>query len=169
MPDGWIIDEQGEPLTDPAQTLAALEQGRAALLPLGGAGELLGGHKGYGLGVIVEILSAALCEGKFMTDLLGYAEDGSRQPFMLGHFFLAIDIEHFVPLEASKRITGQIMRNLQNAQRASGQDRIYVAGEKEYEKERQVRERGVPVNRALRLELQRMRDALGISGYESHF
>jgi LDH2 family malate/lactate/ureidoglycolate dehydrogenase len=169
MPDGWIIDEQGEPLTDPAQTLAALEQGRAALLPLGGAGELLGGHKGYSLGVMVEILSAALSEGKFMKDLLGYAEDGSRRPFMLGHFFLAIDIEHFVPLEVSKRITGQIMRNLQNAQRASGQDRIYVAGEKEYEKERQVREQGVPVNRALRLELQTMRDALGISGYESYF
>jgi LDH2 family malate/lactate/ureidoglycolate dehydrogenase len=72
-------------------------------------------------------------------------------------------------LEVSKRITGQIMRNLQNAQRAAGQDQIYVAGEKEFDKEQQVREQGVPVNRALSQELQTMRDALGISGYESHF
>jgi L-2-hydroxycarboxylate dehydrogenase (NAD+) len=169
VPEGWIIDDQGEPLTDPGQILAALEQGRAALLPLGGAGEPLGGHKGYSLGVIVEILSAALSEGKFMKDLLGFAEDGSRRPFMLGHFFLAIDIEHFIPLEVSRRITGQIMRNLQNAQKAAGQERIYVAGEKESETERQIREQGVPVNRRLRQELQTMREELGIEGYEAHF
>ncbi len=47
-----------------------------------------------------------------MKDLLGFAPDGSRRPYMLGHFFLAIDIEHFVPLDTSRRITGQIMRAL---------------------------------------------------------
>jgi LDH2 family malate/lactate/ureidoglycolate dehydrogenase len=104
-----------------------------------------------------------------MKDLRGFAEDGSRRPFMVGHFFLAIDIEHFVPLELSKQITGGIMRNLQNARKAAGQERIYVAGEKEYEKEKIVRERGVPVNRNLRRELQTMRDALDIEGYEAYF
>jgi LDH2 family malate/lactate/ureidoglycolate dehydrogenase len=88
---------------------------------------------------------------------------------MLGHFFLAIDIERFVPLEVSKRITGQIMRDLQNARRVPGQERIYVAGEKEYEKEAVIRKQGVPVNRNLRRELQLMRDELGIVGYEAHF
>ena len=104
-----------------------------------------------------------------MKDLLGFAEDGSRRPFMLGHFFLAIDIEHFVPLEVSKQITGQIMRDLQNARRAPGQEHIYVAGEKEHEKEALIRERGVPVNRNLRHELQTMRDELNISGYGGVF
>ena len=104
-----------------------------------------------------------------MKDLLGFAEDGSRRPFMVGHFFLAIDIEHFVPLELSKQITGGIMRNLQSARKAPGQDRIYVAGEKEYEREKIVREQGVLVNRNLRQELQTMRDALAIPGYEAHF
>jgi L-2-hydroxycarboxylate dehydrogenase (NAD+) len=169
VPEGWVVDDRGEPLTEPGQILAAFDQAKAALLPLGGAGESLAGYKGYSLATIVEILSASLSGGAFMKDLLGFAEDGSRRPFMVGHFFLAIDIEHFVPLEVSKLITGGIMRNLQNARRAPGQDRIYVAGEKEYEREEIVREQGVPVNRNLCQELQTMRDELDISGYEAYF
>jgi len=169
VPTGWVIDNQGQALTDPDLILEDLGKARAALLPLGGAGELLAGYKGYSLATIVEILSASLSGGKFMKDLMGFAGDGSKQPFMLGHFFLAIDIEHFIPLALSKQITGQIMRNLQGAQRIPGQERIYVAGEKEYEKEALVREQGIPVNRNLRQELQTMRDELGISGFEDYF
>jgi len=169
VPAGWVIDAQGNPMTDPVKILKDFGTATAALLPLGGAGEELAGYKGYSLGTMVEILSASLCGGVFMKDLLGFAPDGSRRPYMLGHFFLAIDIEHFIPLEVSRRITGQIMRTLQNARKAPGAERIYVAGEKEYEKEKQIRERGVPVNPNLRRELQIMRDELGISGYEAYF
>ena len=110
MPEGWVIDAEGQPLTDPDQILDDLGQATAALLPLGGAGELLAGYKGYDLATMVEILSASLSGGVFMKDLLGFAADGSRRPYMLGHFFLAIDIEHFFPLDVSQHITGQIMR-----------------------------------------------------------
>jgi len=168
-PEGWVIDAEGNPLTDPDQALEDFGKAEAALLPLGGAGELLAGYKGYDLAAMVEILSASLCGGVFMKDLLGFAEDGSRRPYMLGHFFLAIDIEHFIPLEVSRRITGQIMRTLQNARKAPGETRIYVAGEKEYEKEKLIREQGVPVNSNLRRELQTMRDELRIAGYEAYF
>ena len=88
---------------------------------------------------------------------------------MLGHFFLAIDVEHFIPLELSRRITGQIMRVLQASRQAPGQDRIYVAGEKEHEKEAIIRRQGVPVNKNLRRELQIMREELNIPGYEAYF
>jgi L-2-hydroxycarboxylate dehydrogenase (NAD+) len=169
VPEGWVIDAQGSPITDPDQILQDLGEATAALLPLGGAGEILAGYKGYDLATMVEILSASLCGGMFMKDLLGLAEDGSRRPYMLGHFFLAIDIGHFVPLDVSRRITGQIMRALQNSRQAPGQDRIFIAGEKEYDMEKIVRERGIPVNRNLRRELQIMRGELNISGYEDHF
>jgi len=169
VPSGWVIDERGEPMTDPEEILEALGTATAALLPLGGAGEELAGYKGYSLGAMVEILSASLCGGMFMKDLLGFASDGSRRPYMLGHFFLAIDIEHFIPLAVSRRITGDIMRALQNARKAPGADRIYVAGEKEYEREKVIREQGIPVNPNLRRELQVMRDELNISGYEDYF
>jgi LDH2 family malate/lactate/ureidoglycolate dehydrogenase len=169
VPEGWVIDSEGQAMTDAPQILGGLDKAVAALLPLGGAGEELAGHKGYSLATMVEILSASLSEGMIMKDLLGFAADGSRRPYMLGHFFLAINIEHFIPLEASRRITGQIMRTLQASRKEPGQERIYVAGEKEHEAEMLVRERGVPVNRNLRRELQVMRDELGISGYEAHW
>ncbi len=169
VPEGWVIDAAGKPMTDPVRILADLGKAQAALLPLGGAGEQFAGYKGYSLGVVVEILSASLSGGAFMKDLLGFAEDGSRRPYMLGHFFLAVDIEHFIPLEVSRRITGQIMRDLQNSRKEPGQERIYVAGEKEWEVEEVVRERGVPVNPNLERELQTMRDELGIEGYEGWF
>jgi LDH2 family malate/lactate/ureidoglycolate dehydrogenase len=178
VPDGWVIDGRGDPATDPEQILKdmgklapALRAGEAtaALLPLGGAGELLAGYKGYDLATLVEILSASLCAGMFMKDLLGFTEDGSRRPYMLGHFFLAINIEHFIPLDVSRRITGEIIRMLQNARKAPGQNRIYVAGEKEYEAEQRIRAQGIPINRNLRRELQLMRDELAISGYDDFF
>jgi len=169
VPEGWVVDDQGRPLTDAGQILRDLDKAKAALLPLGGAGELFAGYKGYDLATIVEILSASLCGGAFMKDLLGFAPDGSRRPYMLGHFFLAIDIEHFIPPELSKQITGGIMRGLQGSHKALGQERIYVAGEKEHEMEQTVRERGIPVNQSLRRELQTMRDELGIGGYEAYF
>jgi L-2-hydroxycarboxylate dehydrogenase (NAD+) len=169
VPEGLVIDAGGRPMTDPDRILDDLGSAMAAFLPLGGAGETLAGYKGYDLATMVEILSASLCEGMFMKDLLGSAPDGSRRPYMLGHFFLVIDIEHFVPLEVSRRITGQIMRALQAARKAPGQERIYVAGEKEHEMEALVREQGIPVNENLRRELAVMRDELGIIGYGEFF
>jgi len=164
-----VIDAEGNSLTDPAAILKDLGQATAALLPLGGAGETFAGYKGYGLATMVEILSASLAGGKYMKDLLGFAEDGSRRPYTIGHFFLAIDVEHFIPLEIFCRITGEIMRALQDARKAPGQERIYVAGEKEYEMAKIRQEQGVPVNPNLRVELQTMRDELGIEGYEAYF
>jgi LDH2 family malate/lactate/ureidoglycolate dehydrogenase len=166
---GWVTDDQGNPMSDPDKILADLGKATAALLPLGGAGEDFAGYKGYDLATVVEILSASLSGGMYMKDLLGFEEDGSRRPYMLGHFFLAIDIEHFIPLELSKGITGGIMRALQAARKAPGEDRIYVAGEKEHDMLAVVRERGVPVNANLRQELQTVRDELGMEGYEGNF
>ncbi len=168
-PEGWAIGADGRPATDPHALLGHFDQGLAALLPLGGAGEGLGGYKGYGLATVVEILSASLQAGAFQKDLLGVAPDGSRRPYMLGHFFLALDVAHFIPVEESRRITGQIMRNLQASRKAAGAERIYVAGEKEYELEQERRRTGIPLNANLQKELRIVRDELGIAGYAEYF
>jgi len=169
VPEGWVIDADGNPMTDAPTILQNFNDATAALLPLGGAGEAMAGYKGYGLAVMVEILSAALSGGAFMKDILGFNEDGSLRPFMVGHFFLAIDVEHLLPLDVFRSITGGIMRDLQNARKAPGQERIYVAGEKEYLKIQERTQKGIPINPNLRLELQTMRDELGIEGYEEYF
>jgi LDH2 family malate/lactate/ureidoglycolate dehydrogenase len=69
----------------------------------------------------------------------------------------------------SSTLSRHITRVLQNAHKAPGETRIYVAGEKECEREKQIREQGIPVNLNLRQELQIMRDEMGIPGYEAYF
>ncbi len=166
VPEGWMIDSEGHPATDAGKILRELDRGNAAFLPLGGQGEGLGGHKGYGLATMVEILSASLAGGAFLHDLLGVDADGRRRPHMLGHFFLAMDVAHFVPLEGSRRTSGEILRQLQASRKEPGQSRIFVAGEKEYENVKRVRRDGVPINANLRRELQAVRDELHLAGYE---
>jgi L-2-hydroxycarboxylate dehydrogenase (NAD+) len=167
LPEGWAIDQEGNSITDPVEVLQGLDQATAALLPLGGAGEQYAGYKGYDLAAAVEILSASLSGGQFLKGLLGLAEDGRRRPYGIGHFFLAIDIEHFLPLELSKAITGAILRQLQQSRKAPGQQRIYVAGEKEYEMEQQRRNEGIPINPLLMEELRFLSRQLNIEGYQS--
>jgi LDH2 family malate/lactate/ureidoglycolate dehydrogenase len=165
-PEGWAIDQKGKPYTDTKQLLKDLVARTAALLPLGGAGETFGGHKGYGYGTLVEILSASLQGGSYMKDLLGFDEQGNKVPYKLGHFFLAINIENFIDIETCKRITGEIMRGLQNAQKMPGHDRIYVAGEKEYEMEKIRLKEGIPANPNLQKNLRIMQEELGLTGYD---
>ncbi|MDP7079531.1 MAG: Ldh family oxidoreductase [Candidatus Undinarchaeales archaeon] len=169
LPDGTIVDPRGECLTDPDIILSEMVKGNAAALAIGGAGEEHGGHKGYGLAAMVEVLSASFCNGVFLKDLSGFAEDGSPAHFRLGHFFLAIDVEHFLPLEEFERTTGAIMRALQCSRKAPGQDRIYVAGEKERENEQRIRQEGIPANSNLLKDLATVRDELGIKGYDEYF
>ena len=169
MPEGWVINEKNESMTDPDKTLVDMTKGTASLLPLGGEGELLGGHKGYGLATMVEVLSASLQSGAFLLGLTGIGKDGEPQPFKVGHFFMALNIEAFTPLEEFKKTTGQIMRELRNSTRAPGHDRIYTAGEKEYEYEKVVREKGVPVVPLLQKEIKFLQKELGLTQYQFPF
>ena len=169
VPAGWIIDKDNKTLTDANEILAGLSRGTAALLPLGGEGEVLGGHKGYGLGTMVEILSAALQTGSFLCGLTGLSADGKPQPFKVGHFCMAINIEAFTALEDFKSTTGQILRELRSSCKAPGQARIYTAGEKEYEYEKMVRARGVPVVASLQKDLTFLKKELGLAQYQFPF
>jgi len=169
VPAGWVIDDQGRDMTDPDAILEGLTNETASMLPLGGAGEAMAGYKGYGLAVMVEILSAALSGGPFMHGLSGLNEDGSPVPHRLGHCFLAIDVTHYVPLDVFKGIVGTMTRELQASKKVQGAERIYVAGEKEYERELVVRAKGVPVNANLRKTLVFLRDKLSVPGYEAYF
>jgi LDH2 family malate/lactate/ureidoglycolate dehydrogenase len=166
---GWIIDQQANYMTDPNDILAEIPKGNASLLPLGGKGEDMGGHKGYGLGTMVEILSASLQQGAFLYGLTGIGEGGKPAPFRIGHFFMAINVENFCPLEDFKKTTGQIMRDLRASTKAPGQARIYTAGEKEYENEKRVRKEGVAVNPNLQKELKFLQKELNLTQYDFPF
>jgi L-2-hydroxycarboxylate dehydrogenase (NAD+) len=168
-PEGWVIDQTGRTLVDPHECLEGFGQETAALLPLGGNGETLGGHKGYGLATMVEIFSSALQTGSFLYGLTGIDEQGNRQPNRLGHFFMAINIESFTRLDDFKQTTGSILRELRAATKQPGCERIFTAGEKEYENERRVRQEGVQIVPSLLGDICLMIKVLGLTGYEGIF
>lgn len=162
-PLGWAIDREGKPVTDTKQLLKDLVSMQAAMLPIGGTDEETGSHKGYSLSVMVEILSAALQNGAYLQGLHGYDDQGNKIPYKLGHFFLAINIDFFTEIADFKKITGDIMRTLQNSTLAPNKDRIWVAGEKEYYKEIEVRKEGVEITPALLKNIKLMKQELGIN------
>ena len=148
IPEGWVIKDDGTPATDSASLIEEMNKGRAALLPLGGKGELMGGHKGYGLATMVEILSSAFQEGAFLSELHDHDELGNPHPSRIGHFFLAINIASFLPVEKFQFTTGSILRELRAYKRPMGCDsgnRIYTAGEKAYENSNKAMREGIRI------------------------
>ena len=168
-PAGQVIGRNGEALTDSVEILDDLNTGKAALAPLGGIGEDLAGYKGYGYATVVEILSAALQQGNFLRALSGIGPNKEKIPFHLGHFFIAIDTEAFMGLEAFKKAAGDILRDLRNSEKAPGAERIYTAGEKEYLVWQKRKDSGVPINDAVQKELIAVRDELGLTQYKFPF
>lgn len=162
---GTIIGLDGEPIEgDAGVALKKIRQGEAALTALGGIGESLGGYKGYGFAMVVELLSAALQDGNYGKALDGKDENGKIMPYHLGHFFIAIDTEHFLGEELTRKKAGEIIRTVRASKKAPGCERIYTAGEKEYEIWKQRENSGVPINEAVQKEINEVRDKLGL-GY----
>ncbi|WP_426351188.1 Ldh family oxidoreductase [Alloiococcus sp. CFN-8] len=161
-PAGMVIGRDGSAMTDSEAILKDLTTGNAALAPLGGIGEELAGYKGYGYATVVEILSAALQSGNYLRMLTGINEKGEKVPYHLGHFFIAIDTEAFMGLDAFKKTAGDILRELRGSEKAPGEERIYTAGEKEYLVWQERKDKGVPVGEAVQKEFIAVRDALGL-------
>lgn len=168
LPDGVIITSEGKTETDPGKVLEDLGKGKAALLPLGGKGEETSGYKGYGYATLVEILSAALSGGIYLKDTIGITENGQKR-LKVSHFFLAINIESFLPLESFKKSAGNIMRGLRHAKKEPDKDRIYTAGEKEYYAELERKKTGIPINKNLQQDIRIMRDELKLNQYQFPF
>jgi LDH2 family malate/lactate/ureidoglycolate dehydrogenase len=135
IPHGWALDKDGNPTTDPQAGM----EGRT-LLPLGGTREL-GGHKGYGLALMVEILCGVLSGAAFG---LAFVEQGLEVPMNLGR---AISLEAFSQVERFKDSMDDMLAALKASSPAQGQERVYTAGELEYLCERERRQTGIPLNR----------------------
>lgn len=168
IPEGWVIDQNGNQGTDSKEILKDLIEGKSALTPLGGIGEETAGYKGYGYAAVVEILSAALQSGNYLKMLSGIV-DGKQCPYHLGHFFMAVDISAFTPLDEFKKTTGDILRTLRQSKKIPGQDRIYTAGEKEYLAYQVRKDKGVPVNEKTLEEMKIMCNELAMEGYDDLF
>ncbi len=161
-PAGLVVTKDGGTMTDSGQILKDMRKGDCALLSIGGLGEATGGYKGYGFTTIVEILSAALAGGPFMKALSGKDEEGNNRMYRLGHFFFVINPEFFMGLDTCRTTTGEILRGLRASEKAPGEDRIYTAGEKEWDAWCERKDKGVPVNESVQNDLITIRDRFGL-------
>lgn len=168
LPEGWVIGNDGQSKTDSAEVLKMLTDGTAALLPLGGIGEELGGYKGYGYATFIEIMSAALQSGSFLKMLSGI-ENGKKVPHKLGHFFIAINIEAFTEVDEFKKITGSILRELRNSKKMPGENKIFTAGEKEWLVSKERLKEGIPVNEELQKEIKLLQAEYKLDKYKFDF
>lgn len=127
LPEGYATDETGMVCTDPTKVLHNMrKQIGGGLLPLGGEGEQYGGHKGYGLGLMVELLTGGLSLGRFSPDT--YKNTGD-----MAHFFMCIRLDLFGNEKDIENHIKGFLDVLRNSKKKDGEDRIYIHGEKAFE------------------------------------
>ena len=147
IPPGWATDEDGKSTDNPSQVLTNLYRGlgEGGIFPLGGEGELHGGHKGYGLATMVEILCGVMSGSNILRDV-AFTEDGKAKHPRVGHFFMALDPSFFIDIESYKTRMDDMINRMKNAEKADGQSRIFVHGEKEFEEHDRRAKNGIPID-----------------------
>ena len=152
LPEGWIVDGDGLPTTDPGN------------YPLAGALLPMAGHKGYGLGLMVEILSGVLGGGAFGRDVRSWVF-GDALPVNQSHTFIAINVSVFEPIKEFKQRTDALIRQIKDAPKANGSDRIWLPGEKEWEYREDALANGIALPQDVRASLQGLAEDLGMRAF----
>jgi L-2-hydroxycarboxylate dehydrogenase (NAD+) len=147
VPKGWIIDRNGDMSSDPNDMING-----GALLPLGSEREL-GGHKGYCLSSMVDILCCVLSGanwGPFAPPFALRQEIPSRSVGKgIGHFFGAMEIDGFMDVEAFKKMIDEWIHVFRNTKPAPGVAAVLIPGDPEHEEEETRSKNGVPVIQAV--------------------
>lgn len=130
IPDGWAFDRDGRPTTDPAEAL------KGTLMPIGGP-------KGYGLALIIDVLAGILSGSRCGPEIRSFHQ--LEGPTGVGVFTLAVEIERFMPLEQFTTLFQHYLASIRGSRKAKDVVRIYLPGEIEYEKEQQSLKEGIEV------------------------
>ena len=159
IPEGWAIDRDGVPTTEPNEMADG-----GAMLPLGSTREQ-GGHKGYCLGAMIDLLSGVLSGanwGPFAPVFTTEFEAPPRRVGVgLGHLFGAMRIDAFVDPDEFKRQVDDWIRTFRQTRPAPGTDGPIIPGDPEREAESVRRESGIPLVAAV---VEDLREVAEISG-----
>lgn len=148
IPPGWAMDAEGHPTTDPQTAIDGLP------MPLGG-------YKGSGLAVMVEILCAVLSGGAMLTDVGGIRI--KSKAMRASHLFLAIDVARFMPFDEFVARMKWVRDTLKSSPPAVGFEEVLVAGEPEWRTEALRRRDGIPVSRGIWEQLARLAESLNVA------
>jgi ureidoglycolate dehydrogenase (NAD+) len=147
IPDDWACDADGNPTTDPAAVIG--------LHPAAGP-------KGSGLAMVIDILGSVLAGmpwGPHINQMYGEMDS----PRKLGHFFIAIDVERFVPVTQFKARLHELLEELNAEQPRDGFERVLYPGQPEGERRKRRTEQGIPLDQGLYDELVDLGNSSGIS------
>ena len=133
LPQGWAMDKYGKPTTDPQAAIEGL------LMPMSG-------YKGYGMALVNDVLCGVLSGGLFGKDVPKQKPDHYSAAGYC-HFFMALDIGHFMPVTEFKERVDRMIRMMKDSRLAQGYNRIYLPGEIEYETHRERVKNGIPYSR----------------------
>jgi LDH2 family malate/lactate/ureidoglycolate dehydrogenase len=143
VPSGWVVDGDGRAVTDETEAFRhVFERPEGGITPLGGSREL-GGHKGYGLAVMVHILGGTLAGASFSP--LRNRTQRDSDPHNIGHFFMAIDPGAFREEGEFESDLDDVIDVLHGAKRADPAQPVLVAGDPERLTRAERLEQGVPV------------------------
>ena len=149
MPEGWMIDRQGQPLLDPQRS----DEG--FLLPIGE-------HKGYGLALIVGLLAGTLGGAAMGRDVVDFNADHVSVT-NTGQAILVIDLSAFGDPAVFKHAVDALVRDIRSSEKLPGVDRIWLPGEQSHERRQRYQSSGIPIANALVTELQSLARELGIA------
>jgi ureidoglycolate dehydrogenase (NAD+) len=149
IPDTWLVDEHGVPTTD-----ASAYPQRASLLPVGG-------HKGYGLAVMVEVLAAVLTGASITRAVKSWILEPDKVTDE-GHAFIAIDAGAMMPRELFEARVDGLAKAIRESPKAKGCSRIYLPGEKEWENREEALKSGIRLPPDVVASLERLGEECGI-------
>ncbi len=146
IPLGWALDKEGLPTADPEAAL------KGSLLPIGGP-------KGYGLALAVDIIAGLISGAQYGQKIQSFHE--LKGPTGVGVFTLAMDIKRFMSYDQFEGLIRSYVTKLKASRKAPGVERIYLPGEIEIERERESFQQGVEVNSSLVDKLNRLLGKFG--------
>src|SRR5438876_948729 len=149
MPEGWMIDRQGRPLTDPSRADDGF------LLPIGG-------YKGAALALMFGLLAGTLNGAANGADVVDFNKDDVT-PTNTGQAICVVDIKAFAEPVAFKRQVDQVIRQLHGSALLPGFDHIRLPGEDRHRRIEERRAKGIPIPRELRAALDKMAGELAIT------
>lgn len=147
IPEGWALNEHGEPTTDPAAAMKGI------LLAIGG-------YKGYGITFAMDLLTGVLADSSYGPRVKPI--DNETEPAGTAHSFMAIALSAFTDVAAFKSRMDAYIDEIKSSKKARGSEVIYVAGEPEHLKTQERMEKGIPLQAKVAAELTALGKELGV-------
>jgi LDH2 family malate/lactate/ureidoglycolate dehydrogenase len=134
IPDNWVVDADGVPTTDLSRIPNYPNEG--ALLPMAG-------HKGYGLAMLVEVLSAVLTGARVTDELAAWWKTDSKEPIDQGHAFIVLNVGAMMPAETFAGRLDRLIEYVKSSPKAANAGEILLPGEREWRTRTQALAEGI--------------------------